>query len=192
MAHQVDEIVEGVYRICSLPSGRVPIGFNQFLIVDERPALIHTGYYESYDVVRAAERLGGSVLVAAQVRPGLEILCGMHRDPLFGPVVVAGLGGALAEAAGIASRALAPLDDEPAHEMCRGQSCESDMWVAVDVVSNRLKKGLQRIEATGDNLLQDRRPILPWSHAGLVRDGRHELKSEYCQTILDNHIESQF
>jgi flavorubredoxin len=53
MAH-VDEIVKGVYRICSLPPGQYPVGFNQFLIDDERSALIHTGFHESYDAVRAA------------------------------------------------------------------------------------------------------------------------------------------
>ncbi len=51
---QVTEIVDGIYRICSLPGGPTAIGFNQFLINDERPTLIHTGYYELYDTVRAA------------------------------------------------------------------------------------------------------------------------------------------
>jgi flavorubredoxin len=51
---QVDEIVKGVYRICSLPPGEYPVGFNQFLIDDEKPTLIHTGFYESYEAVRAA------------------------------------------------------------------------------------------------------------------------------------------
>ena len=52
---QVNEIVDGIYRICSLPAGQTsPVSFNQFLIDDERPTLIHTGYYESYDTVRAA------------------------------------------------------------------------------------------------------------------------------------------
>jgi flavorubredoxin len=51
---KIDEIVEGVYRICSLPASGFPISFNQFLIDDERPALIHTGFYESFDTVRAA------------------------------------------------------------------------------------------------------------------------------------------
>jgi flavorubredoxin len=51
---QVDQIGNGIYRICSLPPGQYPIGFNQFLIDDERPTLIHTGFYESYDAVRAA------------------------------------------------------------------------------------------------------------------------------------------
>ena len=50
----VQEIVDGIYRLCTLRPANVPISFNQFLIDDERPTLIHTGYYESYDSVRAA------------------------------------------------------------------------------------------------------------------------------------------
>jgi flavorubredoxin len=51
---QVDEIVDGIYRICTVPAGQYPVGFNQFLIDDELPTLIHTGFYESYDAVRDA------------------------------------------------------------------------------------------------------------------------------------------
>ena len=51
---QADEIADGIYRICSIPAGKSPISFNQFLINNEKPTLIHTGYYESYDTVRAA------------------------------------------------------------------------------------------------------------------------------------------
>jgi flavorubredoxin len=51
---EVTEIVKGIYRICWLPPVQHRIGFNQFLIDDERPTLIHTGYYDSYDAVRAA------------------------------------------------------------------------------------------------------------------------------------------
>jgi flavorubredoxin len=50
---QISEIVDGIYRICSPPQN-FPIGFNQFLIDDYRPTLIHTGYHQSFDVVRAA------------------------------------------------------------------------------------------------------------------------------------------
>lgn len=53
MSH-VQEVAKGIYRICSLPPGKTPIGFNQFLIVDEQPTLIHTGYYHSYEAVREA------------------------------------------------------------------------------------------------------------------------------------------
>jgi flavorubredoxin len=51
---QVTQIVDGIYRLCSLPPGKYPVGFNQFLIDDERPTLIHTGFYDSYDAVRGA------------------------------------------------------------------------------------------------------------------------------------------
>jgi hypothetical protein len=43
---RVDELVDGIYRICTtvqLPD--TEFQFNQFLIDDERPALIHTGMY---------------------------------------------------------------------------------------------------------------------------------------------------
>jgi flavorubredoxin len=50
---QVDEIVDGIYRIATLDDGS-PISFNQFLIDDERPALIHTGIYSAYEGVRDA------------------------------------------------------------------------------------------------------------------------------------------
>jgi len=48
---RVDEIVDGIYRISTWqePYG---ITFNQFLIADERPALIHTGMYHLYESVR--------------------------------------------------------------------------------------------------------------------------------------------
>jgi flavorubredoxin len=51
---RVIEIMKGIYRISSGPGADRPISFNQFLILDERPTLIHTGYYEAYDEVRAA------------------------------------------------------------------------------------------------------------------------------------------
>ena len=52
---RVDEIVDGIYRISTwAPEETGPITFNQFLIDDERPALIHTGVYPAYESVRAA------------------------------------------------------------------------------------------------------------------------------------------
>jgi flavorubredoxin len=50
---QLDEIVDGIYRI-SIPPRDNPITFNQFLIDDERPALIHTGVHSAYDEIREA------------------------------------------------------------------------------------------------------------------------------------------
>src|SRR4051812_34961798 len=53
METRIDHIAGGIHRI----STWVPafgITFNQFLIVDDRPALIHTGEYGFYDNVRKA------------------------------------------------------------------------------------------------------------------------------------------
>ena len=68
----------------------------------------------------AAERareLGGRVLVARQVGPGAEALCGVVRDPHFGPLVTIGIGGAAAEALALGAVALAPLDRDAALEL---------------------------------------------------------------------------
>ncbi len=50
---RIDEIVDGIYRISSW-SDAYGITFNEFLIDDERPALIHTGYRSAFEAVRRA------------------------------------------------------------------------------------------------------------------------------------------
>ena len=50
------------------------------------------------EAAEAARRLGGPVLVARQVESGGEVLCGMTRDPDFGPILVVGAGGIEVEA----------------------------------------------------------------------------------------------
>jgi hypothetical protein len=44
MATRIDEIVEGIYRICTWQP-QYGITFNQFLIADEQPALIQIAGY---------------------------------------------------------------------------------------------------------------------------------------------------
>src|SRR3954454_16592914 len=51
---QIDEITKGIYRISTPPGEGAPITFNQFLIDDEMPTLIHTGVYSEYDGIRKA------------------------------------------------------------------------------------------------------------------------------------------
>ena len=53
MGSRVDSLTDGIYRI-SMFSPEIGISFNQFLIVDEQPALIHTGTHPMYDDVRRA------------------------------------------------------------------------------------------------------------------------------------------
>ncbi len=58
-----------------------------------------------------------SLLVARQVHGIRELIAGVVRDPHFGPVVMFGLGGVLAEAIGDVVFRMAPLTDQDAHEM---------------------------------------------------------------------------
>jgi hypothetical protein len=52
---RIDEIVDGIYRISTtFDLDGLDFQFNQFLIDDERPALVHTGMYAMYDDVRGA------------------------------------------------------------------------------------------------------------------------------------------
>lgn len=61
-------------------------------------------------------RING-VLVQPQVPPGVEILIGGKLDPLFGPLIVVGLGGILVELMKDASVALAPVSLAEAKNM---------------------------------------------------------------------------
>jgi flavorubredoxin len=50
---RIDHLVGGIYRIATwVPAAGIT--FNQFLIDDERPALIHTGTHDLYEAVRSA------------------------------------------------------------------------------------------------------------------------------------------
>jgi glyoxylase-like metal-dependent hydrolase (beta-lactamase superfamily II) len=52
---RVDEVGDGIYRISTTVSlGEGAFQSNQFLIDDERPALIHTGMFPMYEDVRKA------------------------------------------------------------------------------------------------------------------------------------------
>ncbi len=61
-------------------------------------------------------RLDG-VMIAPMVKGGVECILGIHRDPVFGPVVMFGLGGVLVEALQDVSFRLAPFDKAEAHRM---------------------------------------------------------------------------
>jgi acetyltransferase len=67
-----------------------------------------------------AEQPANGVLVAEMVEDGVELMMGAHRDPLFGPTVVFGLGGIFVEALQDARLALAPLAPAQARGMVDG------------------------------------------------------------------------
>jgi acetate---CoA ligase (ADP-forming) subunit beta len=88
--------------------------------------LVRLGLRSGDDVREAADALlvaarpddgDVGVLVAPQARGSRELIAGVHRDPQFGPCVMVGLGGVLAEALGDVTFRLAPLQPVDAEEM---------------------------------------------------------------------------
>ncbi|MBE9603754.1 acetate--CoA ligase family protein [Acetobacteraceae bacterium H6797] len=58
-----------------------------------------------------------SVLVQPMLPRGVEVMVGARRDPLFGPVVVAGLGGVMVEVLGDVALGLAPISEHAARRL---------------------------------------------------------------------------
>ncbi|WP_203959134.1 acetate--CoA ligase family protein, partial [Sphaerisporangium siamense] len=56
-------------------------------------------------------------LIEAMAPPGIDLIVGARRDPVFGPVVLIGLGGTVAEALADVAVRLAPLSVDEASGM---------------------------------------------------------------------------
>jgi acyl-CoA synthetase (NDP forming) len=98
------------------------------------PGLVHTsdaGAVEldlrgPADVRRARRRLEGrfgdrlsGVLVQAMIPGGIETIIGVVQEPVFGPLVVFGLGGVATEVPGDRAARLAPLTGTDADDLIR-------------------------------------------------------------------------
>jgi len=87
-----------------------------------RPGLLHksdaggvvVGIYEDEQLTQRyrvmSRQLGSAVLLAPMAPAGIEMFLGARRDPQFGPVVLLGVGGVLAEAIRDVQFALPPFD----------------------------------------------------------------------------------
>jgi succinyl-CoA synthetase beta subunit len=88
--------------------------------------LVRLGLHNEPEVEAAAAQLldatdadDGAVtlVVAPMLRGARELIAGLHRDHQFGPCVMVGIGGVLAEALADVAIRLAPLDLHDAHDM---------------------------------------------------------------------------
>ena len=75
---------------------------------------VRVGVASAAAAAEAARELGGQVLVARQVEPGEEILCGVTRDADFGPILAVGRGGVAVEEQDRVVLCSAPLDRDAA------------------------------------------------------------------------------
>ena len=79
-------------------------------------AEVRRTYAELVD--RSPVELDG-VLVCPTATPGVECVVGVSQDPLFGPVIMFGLGGVLVEVLGDVTFRVPPFDRAEAHRMIR-------------------------------------------------------------------------
>jgi acyl-CoA synthetase (NDP forming) len=103
----------------------------------------------------ATRRLGGPVLVARQVEPGPEALCGMTRDPAFGPVLAVGPGGAAVEELDRVVLSIAPLAIDEARELVSeaGLDDPRDVVAHTLVALSRLARAYPEIDSVDVNPL---------------------------------------
>jgi acetate---CoA ligase (ADP-forming) len=70
------------------------------------------------EALDALEAIGAErVLVEAMAPPGVDLVVGARRDPVFGPVVLVGLGGTVAEALADVAVRVAPITPDAAKGM---------------------------------------------------------------------------
>jgi acyl-CoA synthetase (NDP forming) len=130
-------------------------------------------------VAEAFARIGGTVIVQPMISGGIELLCGLVQDPVFGTVVALSAGGILAELSGPANVRVAPITDVDADELvtsgtagmllagARGAS-PGDASAVADV--------LHRLSALGDDLPEvvelDLNPVIVLARGCVVVDAR--------------------
>lgn len=95
---------------------------------------VHLGVADPTALDAALDRLDAigatHYLVEAMAPPGVDLVLGARRDPVFGPILLLGLGGTTAEALADVAIRLAPLTPEEAAEMPSELACRAllDGW----------------------------------------------------------------
>ena len=127
------------------------------------------------------------ILVQPKIRGGIEVMAGMTRDPLFGPLLAFGLGGVLVEVLGDVCFRIAPLTVADAREMLGATKGSALLRgfrgkPACDVAA--LEDAILRLARLADELPQieelDLNPILafPEGKGCLLIDARIRIAAE--------------
>ena len=124
-------------------------------------------------------RLGGDVLVSAMAPAGIEMILGVNRDPQFGPVVVVGFGGVLAETINDVQFALPPFDAAHAHRCVDRlklrpllDGVRGEPAVDVDAFCDLAARFSEMAAALGDVLMEvDVNPLIVHAKGAVAVDG---------------------
>ncbi|MDR2985945.1 MAG: GNAT family N-acetyltransferase [Nocardiopsaceae bacterium] len=124
------------------------------------------------------DRLTG-VLVQPMVSGGVEVLIGVAQEPMFGPLIVFGLGGVATDVLGDHVTRLSPLTDADAHELVRGVRAAALLEgyrgsPAVSIAA--LEDVLLRVSRLADDLPEvaelDLNPVIARADGCLAADAR--------------------
>jgi acyl-CoA synthetase (NDP forming)/GNAT superfamily N-acetyltransferase len=140
------------------------------------------------DEVRAAmrrlhARLGGrmsGVLVEPMITGGIETIVGVVQEPVFGPVVVFGLGGIATDMLADHAARLAPLTDSDADDLIRAiRAARTLLEHEVDIAA--LRDVLLRVSRLADDLPQvaelDLNPVIARPDGAVAVDARIRVTS---------------
>lgn len=118
-------------------------------------------------------------LVQPMAAPGLELIVGARRDPVFGPVVLVGLGGVWVEALGDVALRLAPVDRPEAEAMLaelRGarllDGYRGDSPVDRDALADVIVAVSRLIVTEPDVMELDLNPVIARADGALAVDAR--------------------
>jgi acetyltransferase len=124
------------------------------------------------------------ILVQRMLKGGPELIAGVTRDPLFGPLVMFGLGGIYAEALRDVTFRIAPVGEAEAADMIAGiraQKMLTGMRGRPPVDLEALKDLLRRVSQLAVDIPEigelDLNPILPGTHGVTAVDARVKLGS---------------
>jgi acyl-CoA synthetase (NDP forming) len=136
----------------------------------------------AFDAVmaRVAERAPGArvggALVARMIEGGVETVIGVKRDPVFGPVVMFGLGGMYVEVLKDVTLRLAPVDHETAKAMIRAikgfpllAGARGKLPADLDALADALV-AMSRFAATHDVASAEINPFIALPRGGFAVD----------------------
>ncbi|HXY91221.1 MAG TPA: GNAT family N-acetyltransferase [Acidimicrobiia bacterium] len=133
---------------------------------------------DAFTSMRAALGAGmGGAILQPMAAPGIEMIVGLTHDPLFGPLVLLGMGGVAAELERDTTLRIVPVTDADVHDMVRSLRSSPLLFgyrntPAVDV--DALERALLRVGRLADDLPEvvelDCNPLVVSSSGILVLD----------------------
>jgi acetyl coenzyme A synthetase (ADP forming)-like protein len=145
---------------------------------------VHLGLADADEVRRVytemTTRLGDPrAVVQRMVPPGAECIIGVTQDPLFGPLVLFGLGGIAAELLADRTLRMLPLTDVDAHELVRSLRSSPLLLgyrgtppLDVDALEDALLRVAQLAQAIPEIAEMDLNPVIVSEHGVTVVDAK--------------------